>query len=63
MMGWLEWFAHPENTKPVTLVIFFITFALIVLYVYGSKQRGSRLESYKNMPFLEDESEVKETKK
>ena len=62
MMGWIEWFAHPENTKPVTLVIFFITFAMIILYVYGSKQRSSRLESYKNLPFQEDESEVKETK-
>lgn len=62
MMEWLEWFAHPENTKPVTLVIFFITFALIMFYVYGSKKRGSRLESYKNMPFQEDESEGKETK-
>ena len=63
-MGWIEWFAHPENTKPVALLILFTTFVLIVMYVYGSKARGNRLESYKNMPFQdEEESEVKEAKK
>ena len=62
-MGWIEWFAHPENTKPLGLLIFFITFVLILLYVYGNKKRGERLESYKNMPFLDEEPEVKETEK
>ena len=62
-MSWIEWFAHPENTKPLALLIFFITFTLIVLYVYGNKKRGDRLESYKNMPFLDEESDVKETEK
>ncbi|WP_124948770.1 cbb3-type cytochrome oxidase subunit 3 [Sulfuriferula thiophila] len=62
-MEWLNWFASFENTKPVALVILFVTFVLIVLYVFGNKKRSERLESYKNMPFLDDESETKEDKK
>lgn len=62
-MEWLNWFATFENTKPVALVILFVTFVLIVFYVFGNKKRSDRLESYKNMPFLDDESETKEDKK
>ena len=54
-MEWLNWFSRPENTKPLALLIFFVTFAGIVLYVYGNKKRGKRLESYKDIPFLDDE--------
>lgn len=61
-MEWLTWFTRFENTKPLALLIFFITFCLILFYVYGSRQRGERLESYKYMPFLNDESDAKETK-
>lgn len=62
-MEWLEWFTHFENTKPLALLIFFTLFVLVVIYVYGSRGRGSRLEDYKNVPFLDDESDVKESKK
>lgn len=53
-MEWLLWFTKFENTKPLTLTIFFVVFCGILWYVFGSKQRGERLESYKNMPFHED---------
>jgi len=33
MIEWLEWFKHMENTKPFALVLFFITFVLIILYL------------------------------
>lgn len=56
----MEWFAHPENTKPLGLLIFFITFCLIVLWVYGSRKRGEKLEEHKNIPFLDDKDEVKD---
>jgi cbb3-type cytochrome oxidase subunit 3 len=56
----MEWFAHPENTKPLGLLIFFITFCLIVLWVYGSRKRGEKLEQHKNIPFLDDEDETKD---
>ncbi|MHB1084081.1 MAG: cbb3-type cytochrome oxidase subunit 3 [Thiobacillus sp.] len=59
------WFSKPENTKPLALIIFFITFVGIVVYVYGSKKRGEQLESYRDIPFLDDEpgdkSDTKDT--
>jgi cbb3-type cytochrome oxidase subunit 3 len=54
-MEWLMWFSKPENTKPVALIIFFVTFVSIVLYVYGSKKRSKRLETYRNIPFLDEQ--------
>ena len=56
----LQWFADAENTKPLGLLIFFITFCAIVLWVYGSKRRGERLEEHKNIPFLDDEDASKD---
>ncbi len=53
-MEWLLWFTKFENTKPLTLAIFFVVFCGILWYVFGSRKRGDRLESYKNMPFHED---------
>ena len=54
-MEWLMWFSKPENTKPLALIIFFVTFIGIVIYVYGSKKRGKQIESYRNIPFLDDQ--------
>lgn len=53
-MEWLLWFSRPENTKPVALIIFFVTFVGILLYVYGNRKRSQRLESYKNIPFADE---------
>ncbi|MGB5452435.1 MAG: cbb3-type cytochrome c oxidase subunit 3 [Sedimenticolaceae bacterium] len=52
----LEWLSSMENTKPLALVIFFVVFVGIVLYVFTGKKRSKRLESYKNIPFLDDEA-------
>lgn len=43
-----------ENTKPFVLVLFSITFVLILFYVFSNKDRSKRFESYKNIPFEED---------
>lgn len=59
-MEWLLWFSHPENTKPLALIIFFVTFVGIVIYVYGSKKRSQKLESYRDIPFLDDEKDAKD---
>ncbi len=56
----LQWLANPENTKPLGLVIFFITFCLIVVWVYGSKRRGEQLEEHRNIPFLDEEDASKD---
>jgi cbb3-type cytochrome oxidase subunit 3 len=60
MVELLDWFSRPENTKPLALLIFFVTFAGIVLYVYGSKKRSKRLESYKDIPFQDDAPDNKD---
>lgn len=59
-MSWLSWFARPENTKPLALLIFFMTFVGIVIYVYGDKKRSKRLESYRDVPFLDDEDKKRD---
>ena len=55
----IAWLSNPSNAKSLALVIFFVTFVAIVLWVYGSKKRGKKLESYKYIPFLDDESDTK----
>ena len=55
MFEWLSWFTRMENTKPFVLVLFTITFVLIILYVFTNRNRSKRLESYKNIPFDDDE--------
>lgn len=51
----LAWFSDMQNTKPLALVIFLVLFVGILLYVFTGKRRSERLESYKNIPFLDDE--------
>lgn len=58
-MEWLMWFTQFENTKPLALVIFFTVFCGVLFYVFGSRNRGSRLESYKNIPFLDEHQDAK----
>ena len=54
MPEWLEWLTDMRYTKPVALVFFFVVFVVIVLYIYTGKKRGERLESYKDIPFMDD---------
>lgn len=56
MFEWLSWFTHMENTKPFVLVLFSITFVFILIYVFSNKDRSKRFESYKNIPFQENET-------
>jgi len=57
-MEWLMWFTRFENTKPLSLVIFFTLFCGVLVYLYGSKRRGQELESYKNIPLENDEFDL-----
>ncbi|TSA48995.1 MAG: CcoQ/FixQ family Cbb3-type cytochrome c oxidase assembly chaperone [Nitrosomonadales bacterium] len=62
-MEWLLWFTKFENTKPLSLVIFFTVFCLILYYLYGNRQRGQQLETFKNIPFLDDiQGEIQDEK-
>lgn len=51
------WITDLGNSKMVALVIFFTTFVGIVLYVYSNKERSERLESYRYVPFLDDDEQ------
>ncbi len=53
-----EWFMVMANNKSVTLVIFVATFTAILIYVYGSKKRSKRFETYRNIPFLDDDNDM-----
>lgn len=59
-MDLLNWFSKPENTKPLALIIFFVTFVGILYYVFGSRKRSERLESYRQMPFMDDDEDEEE---
>ena len=53
----IEWFMVLANAKIVSMLILFTTFTAIVIYVYGSKKRGERFESYRDIPFLDDDED------
>jgi len=53
----LQWFTHMENSKVFALVLFFSVFCGILIYLFSSKKRSERLESYKNIPFDDEEHE------
>ena len=59
----IAWLSNPSNAKSLALVIFFVTFVGIVVWVYGSKQRGKKLESYKNIPFLDEDADEQSASK
>ncbi|MCF6190060.1 MAG: cbb3-type cytochrome c oxidase subunit 3 [Cocleimonas sp.] len=52
-----DWFLVMANNKSVTLVIFVMTFLAILFYVYGSKKRSERFETYRNIPFLDGDDD------
>lgn len=54
MRDFIDWFTHMENTKPLALVMLFVTFVGIIVYVYSNRKRSKRLETYKFIP-LDDE--------
>ena len=55
MPDWLQWMTSMEYSKPIALLIFFFTFIGILIYVFTGKKRKQRLESYKYIPFADDD--------
>ncbi len=51
------WWMDLSNSKSLGLVIFFIGFLSVIVYAYGNKKRSKRLESYRDIPFLDDDEE------
>lgn len=57
MPDWFLWITHLENSKIVALLLFFSVFCGILIYLFSSRKRSARLESYKYIP-LNDEADV-----
>ena len=60
MAGFFEWFTHLENSKVFALLLFFTVFCLILVYLFSSKKRSQRLESYKYIPFDDEDEDSSE---
>jgi len=52
-----NWLGDMRNSKILALLIFFIGFVILLVFVFTGKERGKRLESYKNIPFLDDDED------
>lgn len=50
----LGWLGQMGNSKTLALLLFFPMFCAILIYLFGSRQRAQRLESYRFIP-LDDE--------
>jgi len=57
-----QWMTQLGNSKILSLLIFFPLFVAIIWYVYSNKQRSQRLESYKYMPFQDEQTETNDEK-
>ena len=49
------WILDLGNSKTVALLIFFTTFVGIDIYVYSSRKRSERLESYRYVPLMDED--------
>jgi len=49
-----EWFTHMENTKPLALILFFVTFVGILAYLFIGKERSEEIERQKYIPLDDD---------
>jgi len=57
----LAWLGDLSNSKIVALLIFFAALAILI-YVFTGKERSKRLESYKFIPFEEDDGQTEDSR-
>ncbi|WP_033336929.1 cbb3-type cytochrome c oxidase subunit 3 [Thioalkalivibrio thiocyanodenitrificans] len=57
MLDLWYWIADMSNSKIVALLLFSTTFVGILVYVFTGRKRSERLESYRYIPFQDDEDE------
>jgi cbb3-type cytochrome oxidase subunit 3 len=62
LADFFNWLGDLRNSKILALLIFFIGFVILLVYVLTGKERSKRLESYKNIPFLDDDDEQNSSK-
>jgi len=58
----IDWLMQPYNGRMFVLVLFLTTYAGILIYIYTGKKRTSQLESYKNIPFQDEDEQASERK-
>lgn len=58
----IEWLMQPNNGRLFVLFLFLTTYVGILLYVFTGKKRTAQLESYKNIPFQDEDGESSERK-
>lgn len=52
-----NWLGDLRNSKIIALLLFFTAFVILLVYVFTGKERSKKLESYKNIPFLDDDED------
>lgn len=57
MQDLLNWLGQMENSKPLALMLFFPLFCGILIYLFGSRRRTQRLESYRYIPIDDDDAD------
>ena len=45
-----------QNGKLLLLILLVIASGVILIYLYGNRRRGRRLESYRDIPLRDDET-------
>ena len=67
MTEYIAWFSdaltNMQKAGQIATVLFFVTFCAIIIYVFTGKRRKQRLESYKYIPFADDEQESRTQRK
>lgn len=54
----LNWIGRPEIAKTIELFLLLGIFIVVLIYSFTGKKRGKRLESYKDIPFLDDHDHI-----
>lgn len=62
MAEFRTWIMDIGNSQTVALLIFFSVFIGILIYVFASRTRSERLESYRFTPFLDEDDADKRVK-
>lgn len=56
MADWWLWMTDLGNSKIVALLLFMGTFLGIVIYLFASRRRSARFESYRYIPLDDEDS-------
>ncbi|AGA31906.1 cytochrome c oxidase, subunit CcoQ [Thioalkalivibrio nitratireducens DSM 14787] len=58
MAEFWSWITDLGNSKIVALILFMSTFVAIVIYLFSSRRRSTRFESYRYIPLDDEDSHL-----